>query len=490
MGISGARDTPSVPWTPTQIGTYKIKVIVSDEPGNSDSDESASFEVVEPPTAPVATNVISVPETVFQNAGISLSASVTDVNGDLQSVQFQYSRTTDGTTWTNWDNGNIGSVVSVSGSASTAEVTWTPTILGTYKLRYIVTDAAGNSVTSDESDEFMVVPGGPSVSLRHPATIYQNYYNYLSVRVTDASGNLQEVQFQYDGPSAGTTWVDIGSTVPVTGAEDTAAVMWNPTQAGTYKIKATVTNTSSNSQSAESASLTVTAKTGTAPATPHMVQGPLTIGNNQTHDVVHGSDIATSGRVTIENGGQSIFWSGGKIVLGDGFSADPTGDGFFNAIIDSDMDGLSDLEERDLGTDPTDYDSDDDGFSDGWENLLGFNPKMKDVPSSWTDNDTDGMPDSWEDYYSAKSALNSFWEDYDGDGLLNYVEFWAGTDPGPAMNGDSIDFDTPGLWKPSDYLDSQFPSGGEVLLLIPEKGVYSMDEENTESTLSLVTADL
>ena len=269
--------------------------------------------------------------------------------------------------------------------------------------------------------------------------------------------------------------------------------MWKPTETGTYQIRATATDASTNSQSVISSSFTVTANTGTGSSgtePPHMVQGPLTIGTNQTHDVMHGSDIATSGRVIIENGGQSIFWSGGKILLGDGFSADPTGDGFFNAIIDQDMDGLSDLEERALGTSPTNSDTDGDGFSDGWEHLLGFNPNMEDVPSTWTDNDTDGMPDSWEDYYSAKSALDSFWEDYDGDGLLNYVEFWAGTDPGPAVNGDSIDFDSPDLWDNSDYLDGEFPSDGEVLLLIPEKGVYSMDEKNTESTLSLVTSGL
>ncbi len=494
--VSGTQATATVTWTPTQTGTYKIRVTVTYEANQEGIHTSNSFEVVEPPTPPVAVSVTPPSPDAYINQSNTISAVVADINGDLQSVQFQYSyydTSLSTPTWTNWDDGNIGSAVTVSGDEAEASVTWTPTILGTYKIRYIVTDAAGNRVTSDESPQFTVVSGGIVVSLKHPANIYQNYYNYLSVRVTDASGNLEEVQFQYDGPSAGTAWVDIGSAVPVTEGEDTAAVMWKPTVTGAHKIKATVTNTSGNSQSAESSSLTVVAYTGSGSAgtaPPHMVQGPLTIGNNQTYDVMHASDIATSGLVTIENGGQSIFWSGGRIVLGDGFSADPTGDGFFNAIIDRDMDGLSDLEERALGTSPTDYDTDDDGFSDGWENLLGFNPNMKDVPSSWTDNDTDGMPDSWEDYYSAKSALDSFWEDYDGDGLLNYVEFWVGTDPGPAMNGDSIDFDTPGLWKSSDYLDAKFPSGGEVLLLIPDKGVYSMDETNTESTLSLVTDDL
>lgn len=494
VSVFGPYITVIVFWTPTETGTHKIKVTVTDESGNDDSRETASFEVVEQPKPPVVES-ITVPSTVYRNESNILSAVVTDVNGDLDDIIFKYDGPSEGTTWE-----DIGSEMQISGSRATPEVTWTPTETGTHKIKVTVADEPGNS-DSDETASFQVVDRPPTppppppatVSLSRPDTVYQNEYNYLSVRITDPSGDLKEVQFQYDGPSAGTTWVDIGSVVPVTGGEDTAAVMWKPTQTGAHKIKVTVTDAVGNSQSVESANLTIMANTGTGnagTASPRIVQGPFTVGDDQIYDVAHDSDIATSGLVTIEDGGQSIFWSGGRIVLGDGFSADPSGEGFFNAVIDSDMDGLSDLEERALGTDPNDPDTDGDGFSDPWENLFGFNPIVADDPSNWPDNDTDGMPDAWEDHYSGKSALDSFWEDYDGDGLLNYVEFWAGSDPGPAVNGDSIDFDTPGLWKPSDYLDSKFPSEGEVLLLLPEKGVYSMDEGNAASTLSLVTADL
>ena len=50
--------------------------------------------------------------------------------------------------------------------------------------------------------------------------------------------------------------------------------------------------------------------------------------------------------------------------------------------LDSDLDGLTDDEELDIGTDPDDEDSDDDGFWDGWEVTEGTDP-----------NDETDMPD-------------------------------------------------------------------------------------------------
>ncbi len=226
--------------------------------------------------------------------------------------------------------------------------------------------------------------------------------------------------------------MDISSVVPVTGGEDTAAVMWKPNETGAHKIKATVTDASGNSQSAESASLTVVAYTGSGSAgttSPHMVQGPLTVGNNQTHDVMHASDIATSGLVTIENGGQTIFWSGGRIVLGDGFSAVPSGSGFFNAIIDRDMDGLSDLEEGTIGTNPNLWDTDGDGYSDGWERLFMLDPTVADDPDTWTDDDGDGMADFWETHYAFNLSRDNSLNDPDSDGYPNIYEYLYKSDP-------------------------------------------------------------
>jgi MYXO-CTERM domain-containing protein len=65
--------------------------------------------------------------------------------------------------------------------------------------------------------------------------------------------------------------------------------------------------------------------------------------------------------------------------------------------VDADGDGLHDLEEARLGTDPRDDDSDDDGLRDGQE------------PNAWDDHDGDGL-------------LNALDSDSDGDALLDGVE--------------------------------------------------------------------
>jgi hypothetical protein len=63
--------------------------------------------------------------------------------------------------------------------------------------------------------------------------------------------------------------------------------------------------------------------------------------------------------------GESVYWS----TLYDGPSK-----GLAFAFVDSDLDGMTDPKERELGTDPFNPDSDADGFLDGEEALAGTNP--------------------------------------------------------------------------------------------------------------------
>ncbi|MCL2103614.1 MAG: hypothetical protein FWH21_00945 [Kiritimatiellaeota bacterium] len=57
---------------------------------------------------------------------------------------------------------------------------------------------------------------------------------------------------------------------------------------------------------------------------------------------------------------------------------------------DFDNDGLLDLEELVLGTDPTNWDTDGDGMADGWEVLMGLNPCDANDGLDWTRNNPDG----------------------------------------------------------------------------------------------------
>lgn len=127
-------------------------------------------------------------------------------------------------------------------------------------------------------------------------------------------------------------------------------------------------------------------------------------------------------KVTIQEGGDSIFWARTRITLKDGFRATggsyngyPTG---FLAAIDSDLDGYSDVEEA--------TDSDGDGIFDAWELHNGLNM-----------------------YDPADAAL-----DYDSDGVTNLAEFQSERDP----------------LDPSD--GGMMPAGFNLVLQTPTEGSY------------------
>ena len=97
-----------------------------------------------------------------------------------------------------------------------------------------------------------------------------------------------------------------------------------------------------------------------------------------------------------------------------------------DASDDPDADGLNNLTEFQAGTDPNSSDTDGDGLSDGDEvNVLGTDPL-----DDSGDADADGMPDTWEALYGL-NPTNSVdaGEDLDSDGLSNLEEYQAGTNP-------------------------------------------------------------
>ena len=94
----------------------------------------------------------------------------------------------------------------------------------------------------------------------------------------------------------------------------------------------------------------------------------------------------------------------------------------FDATLDFDGDGLTNLEEFNASTDPWNFDSDNDGLPDGEEvNIYATNPNNRDT-------DGDGIADSYEvnNQLNPLDAADALL-DKDGDGLNNFTEYDLGT---------------------------------------------------------------
>ena len=123
----------------------------------------------------------------------------------------------------------------------------------------------------------------------------------------------------------------------------------------------------------------------------------------------------------------------------------------FVAVPDTDGDGVTDVDEAALGTDPADPDTDDDGLIDGFEVEFGFDPLLP--GDELLDPDADGLT-SLEEQATGTDPTDP---DGDSDGLDDGAEIAAGTDPFDSDtdedelgDGAEIDLGTDPLVKDTD----------------------------------------
>lgn len=170
--------------------------------------------------------------------------------------------------------------------------------------------------------------------------------------------------------------------------------------------------------------------------------------------VVSGANFEYSNGVKVvfdpDTDGDGLTYSQEKEIGTDPFTTDSDNDGIsdFDEMfylstnpmeVDSDGDGLNDADEVNVyGTNPVEYDTDGDGLSD-WDEI-----NIHNTDPLNTDTDGDGITDGYEVNVLSTDPLvkNDENEDTDGDGVLDSDEEFYGTDPGLA------DTDEDGL---SDY---------------------------------------
>ena len=168
--------------------------------------------------------------------------------------------------------------------------------------------------------------------------------------------------------------------------------------------------------------------------------------------------------------GQSRTWPaaavpGRLLELRAGLGTSPAGND-----PDTDGDGLPDVEERWLGTDPRQPDTDGDGLPDGWEVANGFDPLVDNTKDGDPDNDPDADPDhdGLTNSEEATWGTSSLTDDSDGDHVPDGEEVRNGSDP-----ADGTDRGRPASRVPVDFTFGDH-SGSQSekyrLVLTPKSG--------------------
>jgi len=130
-------------------------------------------------------------------------------------------------------------------------------------------------------------------------------------------------------------------------------------------------------------------------------------------------------------------------------------------IVDSDLDGLSDLQEWELGTNPSSGDTDKDALDDLFEWQNGLNPSSYDTDGELLDDSTeltfgsnpflqDTDADGTDDYFEFLHGTNPCSADTDKDGATDTEELNAGTDPLSPDSDQDFVFDGAELDKGTD----------------------------------------
>lgn len=371
-------------FTPDIAGEYVIELVVDDGTVSSAPD-SVVISTTGQNTAPIA------------SAGADQSAHV----GDFVQLDGTTSTDADGDVLTYaWTlNARPANSAATLQGASTATPALNIDKPGTYAAQLIVSD--GKSASAPDTVAISTINSVPVATISAPSTV-----KWGSTVTLDGTASSDR-----DGDALGFDWSLLsrpnGSDASLTDA-DTTTSRFTADKPGVYVTQLVVNDGQANS---EPASATITA-TNNAPVAVN--DSASTSAGSAVSISVLANDTAADGDPLLiasvtqpAHGATSIVGAAVRYTPAAGFSG---GDAFTYSVtdgaesatanvtvtvsgaptVDSDGDGLTDDQERAIGTDPNDADTDDDTLSDGEEvTFYGTNP-------SAADSDADGFRDDGE----------------------------------------------------------------------------------------------
>ena len=129
-------NSSSYTFSKSSAGTWKVKVIVDDGKGGSVTSTICTITVTTtPPTNHNPTITTDLPATKSAQTGESITLSVVATDQDGDTLSYAWKESSDGTTWN-----TVGS--------NSSSYTFSKSSAGTWKVKVIVDDGKGGSVTS------------------------------------------------------------------------------------------------------------------------------------------------------------------------------------------------------------------------------------------------------------------------------------------------------------------------------------------------------
>ncbi len=206
-------------WTPTEAGTYKIEVVITDaESKRASKVISSTYKVTKPVSNDVTIESFTAEKTrVGVNDTVAITTKIKDGTG---TPGFKYVI-----------KANDERITSHSGNERSFTYTWKPTIKGDYKFVVVVTDATGKVVKAVINNIKVVNNPNPtleSVTLDKPNGIELGDSVNITAKIMTGTGTPKfKYRFRINGTFLKTT----------TTTSKTVTYNWKPEEAGNYKIE-------------------------------------------------------------------------------------------------------------------------------------------------------------------------------------------------------------------------------------------------------------